>query len=174
MTKALPYILLIASLGLMAGVVMVKSEPNALPKSGESPPAGDDVAFESQVDKKKTDTDGFVTLTITAKGSFAQNPQIKLPDLAAFEVASQAQRYSVTTRSGKQEIQSQIQLVLRPLDAGKRTIGPCELIAKGKTYTTQSIDIDVAAGTHKREPEEPSAPGGGWQRFRKPGQDVTI
>ena len=127
--------------------------------------------FESRVDKTKLDTDSVLTFTIVARGPFRSSPRIQLPDLTGFEIVSQAQRFNMMTQKGQQQVTSEVQLLLRPTEPGKRTLGACQLAASDKTYTTQPIEIEVTPGTKK--PQEKGLPEE-WRRLLQRGRDITL
>lgn len=138
-----------------------------------------DTAIKAEVDKTSITTDENITykLTITSTEKDISTPQ--LPKFEGFNVISQTQ--SSTVSLVKNNIQHFLVYVyiLAPKDTGKFNIESSQIKIEGKSYSSESFEIEVKQGKakpqHKPEPDQgqqPSLPDEIKPEFKQP--QITI
>lgn len=132
-----------------------------------------DLTLTASVDKTKLGVEDQLTLTVSATGSgFETLPEPKLPAVDNFDIigthTSTSSQFSIV--NGQVSSSKTIDFIyyLSPRQAGKWKIGSVKLRYKGKTYTTEPIDIEVVAGTvqPKRQPRQRPRSRSRWSQPR--------
>lgn len=134
----------------------------------------DDLSLTASVDRRKIGLGDQLTLTVSASGSgFESLPEPELPALDQFDVVgsheSSSSQFSIV--NGRVSSSKTIDFIyyLSPQKVGKWKIGSAKLTYKDKTYTTESIDIEVVAGA----PQQRSRPRP-QSRLSQPTQEVDV
>ncbi len=102
-----------------------------------------DLNITSAVSSRSIGLNEQLTLTISATGSGARLPGLKLPTLTDFDVYSSGISQNVSFVNGKVSSIHEHNYILVPKKTGKLTIPSFQINYKGKTYTTAAIDIEV-------------------------------
>ncbi|MEO0185070.1 MAG: BatD family protein [candidate division WOR-3 bacterium] len=108
--------------------------------------------FVASVDRTTVGLGETFTLNVSVSGeNISGVPSPKLPDLPDFNILgrSSSQSTNISFINGKMTQQTTITFIhtLSPKKIGKFAIGPCKIDYQGKTYETQSIEIEVVKGT---------------------------
>jgi len=103
----------------------------------------EDLNITSSVSSKNIGLNEQLTLTISATGSGARLPGMKLPVLSGFDVYSSGTSQNVSFVNGKVSSVHEHKYILVPKKTGKLTIPSFQIKYKGKTYTTEAIGIEV-------------------------------
>ncbi len=106
-----------------------------------------EVSVKADVDKLKVTTDEDITYKVTVVNSGKIVPKIKFPKFEGFKVVSQAQSSTISFVKSNVETILIYAYILRPLAAGKYTIGPVEAVNNNKTYKSDSFEIEVSQGS---------------------------
>ncbi len=119
--------------------------------------------FTASVDRTTVELGETFTLNISVSGeNIGGVPSPKLPDLPDFNILgrSSSQSTNISFVHGKMTQQTTITFIytLSPKKIGKFTIDPCKIDYQGKTYETQSIDIEVVKDTTKTPPPTTTKP----------------
>ncbi|MGB9720370.1 MAG: BatD family protein [bacterium] len=119
--------------------------------------------FTATVDRTTVGLGETFTLNVSVSGeNISGVPSPKLPDLPDFNVLgrSSSQSTNISFINGKMTQQTTITFIhtLSPKKMGKFTIGPCKIDYQGKTYETQSIEIEVVKGTTQTPPASTQTP----------------
>ena len=135
---------------------------------------GQNVSFNSSVDKTQVALDEQITLTVSVSGNVKSIPQPELPALDEFTVHSAGRSHNFNYTSGRISSSVTFNYVLFPRKAGKFTIGPAKIELEGKTYQTTPIEITVVS----EDRTQPSTPPSGEEKQKvKPklrGKDLFI
>ncbi len=102
-----------------------------------------EINFSAAIDRNVISPGESVTLTVIVSGNIAKVPKPKLPRLDEFDIYSQGSSRNISFVNGKISSSITYNYSLVPKKIGKFTIGSCELIVKGKTFRTESIEIEV-------------------------------
>ncbi|MEO0095680.1 MAG: BatD family protein [candidate division WOR-3 bacterium] len=113
--------------------------------------------FVASVDRTTVGLGETFTLNVSVSGeNIGGVPSPKLPDLPDFNILgrSSSQSTNISFINGKMTQQTTITFIytLSPKKLGKFTIGPCKIDYQGKTYETQSIEIEVVKGATQATP----------------------
>jgi hypothetical protein len=111
----------------------------------------DELNISAQVDKTSLSLNEVVKYTLEVKG--ARNIELPRPDFKNFEIRSgPSQSSQIQIINGEMSAQKNISWWLSPLKEGKITIPPIKVRYKGKTYSSNSItlNIDKQAGSNNR------------------------
>ncbi len=120
--------------------------------------------FTATVDRTTVGLGETFTLNVSVSGEDITGvPAPKLPDLPDFNVLgrSSSQSTSISFINGRMTQRTTITFIytLTPKKLGRLTIGPCKLDYQGRSYETQSIEIDVVKGATQTPPvPTPSTP----------------
>ncbi|MDD5432640.1 MAG: BatD family protein [Candidatus Omnitrophica bacterium] len=111
-------------------------------------PAFAETSIKAEVDKRSLTTDELLTYKISIVSSEKKLPPLTLPKLEGFEIVSSAQS---TTMSYAKEVHTfiAITVILVPTATGKIKILPSSIVVHGKTYSTESFEIEVLPGKTK-------------------------
>lgn len=125
----------------------------------------DDLSLTASVDRTRVGVEDQLTLTISASGSGFENlPEPELPSLDHFDILSTNQSSSsqFSIVNGKVSSSKTIDFIyyLAPQKEGTWKIGSAKLKHKGKTYSTEPIDVEVVTGSvqGRRQPSSRSRP----------------
>lgn len=103
----------------------------------------EEIGLVSNVDKTVLTTADSINLTITVEGS-ANTPQPQLPSLEGFNlIFGPSVSARTTIVNGAVSVSRGYTYVLKPLSAGKFTIGAFTLQYNGKVYESNTINIEV-------------------------------
>jgi len=121
--------------------------------AGENP-------IKARVDKVTITTDDNITYELVITSTEKKISQLELSKFEGFDVISQAQSSSISFVEGKTKTVLEYAFVLAPKDTGKLKIAPSKVKIQGKTYSTDSFEIEVTQGKIKPkttlpESEEP-------------------
>ncbi|MEO0128501.1 MAG: BatD family protein, partial [candidate division WOR-3 bacterium] len=119
--------------------------------------------FVASVDRTTVGLGEAFTLNVSVSGeNIGGVPSPKLPDLPDFNILgrSSSQSTNISFINGKMTQQTTITFIytLSPKKLGKFTIGPCKIEYQGKTYETQSIEIEIVKGTTQTTAPPTSTP----------------
>ncbi|MEO0216391.1 MAG: BatD family protein [candidate division WOR-3 bacterium] len=119
--------------------------------------------FLASVDRTTVGLGETFTLNVSVSGeNISGVPSPQLPDLPDFNVLgrSSSQSTSISFINGKMTQQTTITFIytLSPKKIGRFTIGPCRIDYQGKTYETQSIEIEVVKGATQSPPPSTATP----------------
>jgi len=118
----------------------------------------EDLSITSSVSSKSIGLNEQLTLTISATGSGARLPGMKLPVLDAFDVYSSGTSQNVSFVNGKVSSVHEHNYILVPKRTGKLTIPSFQIKYKGKVYTTAAIDIEVHSASLPSSGDAPAKP----------------
>lgn len=107
-----------------------------------------ETSIKAEVDKTSLTTDELLKYTITIVSSEKRLPSLLLPKFEGFDIVSSSQS---TTMSFAKETHTFIvsTIILVPTVIGKTKIAPFSINIKGKTYSTESFEIEVLPGKAK-------------------------
>ncbi|MEO0156576.1 MAG: BatD family protein [candidate division WOR-3 bacterium] len=119
--------------------------------------------FVASVDRTTVGLGETFTLNVSVSGvNIGGVPSPKLPDLPDFNILgrSSSQSTNISFINGKMTQQTTITFIytLSPKKLGKFKIGPCKIEYQGKTYETQSIEIEIVKGTTQTTAPPTSTP----------------
>lgn len=119
--------------------------------------------FSASVDRTIVGLGETFTLNVSVSGENTGNiPSPKLPDLLDFNIygRSTSQSTNISIINGKMVQQGTVNFIytLSPKIIGKLTIGPCKMDYGGKTYETQTIEIEVVKGVTQAPPAQTQPP----------------
>ena len=129
----------------------------------------EELTFIASVDRTRLGLDDHLVLTVSVSGSdIGGIPEPMLPELEDFQLigTNRSSSSQYTLVNGKMTSSKTIDhlYTLRPRKTGRLTIGPTRLDFKGRSYRTESIQIEVVKGSAapKSSPQTgtptPSAP----------------
>lgn len=118
-------------------------------------------SIKAEVDKTRISTDELLTYKLIITSSEKQLPPAQIPRFEGFSVVSQAE--SSTVSFVKSTIKNILvyAFILVPKDTGKFKIEPSIIKIKDKTYSSDTLEIEVIQGKAKpkAKPEQkPSQP----------------
>ena len=105
-----------------------------------------EINLSASVDKNVVSLGDVVTLTVTVSGNVANVPKPVLPPLKNFDIYSQGTSRNISFINGRVSSSISYTYSLLPKTTGTFTIASCTLKVKGKTFTTQPIEIEVTKG----------------------------
>lgn len=112
-----------------------------------------EISIKAKVDKTSITTDETLTYKLIITSTEKQVPQPEVPKFEGFNVVSQAQSSTFSyLKTGPKTILV-FAFVLTPTDIGKFKIEPGSIALKGKTYATDTFEIEVTQG--KTKPQVP-------------------
>ncbi|RLF35367.1 MAG: hypothetical protein DRM99_04765, partial [Thermoplasmata archaeon] len=106
-----------------------------------------DLKISARVSSKRVVLGEQLKFTISFEGGSLRLPHLKLPELPGFDIYSSGTSQNVSIINGKITSTFEYNYVLVPKRAGKLKIPSLSINYKGKTYTTQPIEIEVIQGT---------------------------
>jgi hypothetical protein len=109
--------------------------------------------IKAGVDKTSLTTDEMLTYKLIITSSEKSLPDPEFPEFAGFEVVSQALSSTVSFVKGAPNCILVYAFVLAAQDKGKFQIAPSSIKVKGKTYSTQSFEIEVKPDKEKKKPQ---------------------
>jgi hypothetical protein len=103
----------------------------------------DSISFNASIDKKQVALNDSFVYSVTISGDSNKLPQHELPQLTDFNRygTSTSQRMSIT--NGKSNVSITYSYTLGPKKIGKFIIPPSSIVYDGKTYSTESMNIEV-------------------------------
>ena len=116
-------------------------------------PSFADTAIKAEVNKTSISTDDTVTYKLQITTSEKSLPSPTLPKFEGFQVITQAQSSDISWGKPQMKAAAVFEFVLAPAEAGKFKIEPSTLKVMGKTYSTESFEIEVTQG--KQRPQIP-------------------
>lgn len=112
-----------------------------------------EISIKAEVDKTSITTDESLIYKVIITSTENEAPQPQTPDFTGFNVLSQAQSSTFSyLKTGPKTILV-LAFILVPNDIGKFKIEPSVIKLKGKTYSTDSFEIEVTQG--KAKPQAP-------------------
>jgi len=106
-----------------------------------------DLKISARVSSKRVVLGEQLKFTISFEGGSLRLPHLKLPELPGFDIYSSGTSQNVSIINGKITSTFEYNYVLVPKRAGKLKIPSLSINYKGKTYTTQPIEIEVIQGS---------------------------
>lgn len=138
---------------MLAGAWLALAAPAALAQ---------DVSVRARVDRARVEEGGQVILTVEASGSTLG--EVAPPDVSGivdFDIVGGPMPSSrFQWINGRTSASKSFAYALRPRSTGSRSIPALGLLVGGRTYRTQSIDIDVVPGGTAGPPPQGGAPPG--------------
>ena len=123
----------------------------------------DDLSLTATVDRTRVGLEDQLTLTISASGSgFESLPEPELPALDNFDVLgthqSSSSQFSIVNGKVSSSKTIDFMYYLSPRQAGTWKIGSAKLKYRGKTYTTEPIQVEVVTGTVQQRSQQTHRP----------------
>ena len=112
-----------------------------------------EVTIKAEVDKTSITTDDNITYKLTITSSEKKIPEPQLPEFKGFYVLTQAQSSNISFAKSNIKTTLVYAYVLAPKDVGKFEIGPSTIKIQGKTYSSDTFEIEVKQG--KTKPQAP-------------------
>jgi hypothetical protein len=103
----------------------------------------DAVYFEASVNKRTVSLNESFVYSITVNGGGVNLPEHKMDALPDFNRFGKSTSKSISVINGKTSVSVTHSYTLAPKRIGKFTIQPAEIAFNGKTYLTESIEIEV-------------------------------
>ncbi|MCX5777712.1 MAG: BatD family protein [Elusimicrobia bacterium] len=103
-----------------------------------------DISISAAVDQNVISLDEQLVLELNVSGGKADLPS-SLPDIPNFTVQSSGRSENISIINGSMSSSTSLRFTLVPHEAGKFTIPSISMTAKGKTYQTQPIAVEVTA-----------------------------
>jgi hypothetical protein len=102
------------------------------------------IYFKSSANKKIVTLDGSFVYSVTVSGDSCANlPECKMGAAPEFNRFGTAVLQSISVINGKTSMSITRDYILRPKKVGKFTIQPAQITFNGKTYLTESVEIEV-------------------------------
>ncbi len=137
-----------------------------------------EIKFSATTNRNIISLGEFVTLTVTVSGNIAKVPKPNLPKLDEFYIYSQGSSRNISFVNGKISSSITYSYSLVPKKIGKFTIGSCEISVKGRTFRTESIEIEVSKEATKAQKGKGRSftilPGSRLQRDAEDGVNIFI
>ncbi|MDR1418145.1 MAG: BatD family protein [Endomicrobium sp.] len=105
----------------------------------------DSISFKAFVDKKEVPLNESFVYSITLSGDGAKLPEHQISNLTDFTKFGTSTSQSMSVINGKTNVSVTYKYTLGPKRIGKFTIPPARITYKGKTYLTETIDIEVTS-----------------------------
>ena len=115
-----------------------------------------ETTIKAEVDKSSITTDEHLTYKVIVSTEEKNIPQPQIPEFEGFTILSSAQTSNIKFAKGIQKTGQVFIFLLVPKDIGKFNIGPSMIKVKGKTYSTDSFEIEVKqvpASSKEDQPE---------------------
>lgn len=113
--------------------------------------------IKAEVDKTSITADDNITYKLTVTSTEKKIPEPRLPKFEGFYVLSQVQSSAVSFAKSNIEATLVYAYVLAPKDAGKFQIEPSQITIKGKTYPSETFEIEVKQGKTKPRSIQPES-----------------
>lgn len=114
-----------------------------------------DITLNATVDRSVVSLGEQITFQVTVNGNVSDINKPQLPDLKDFNVGSAGTSQNISIINGQVSTSLTYNYILVPKSIGKFTIGSVTLVHKGKTYTTNPINIEVQQPTQKQQEQIP-------------------
>lgn len=108
----------------------------------------------AEVDKSSLNTDETLTYKLIITSSEKKLPAPKLPGFEGFNVISQAQSSTLSFLKSNIKTILVYSFILAPTDTGKLTIEPASIKIEGKTYSADTLEIEVRQGKTEPKPKQ--------------------
>ncbi|MDR2771974.1 MAG: BatD family protein [Elusimicrobiota bacterium] len=102
-----------------------------------------DISFNASVNNASIPLNGSFVYTVTINGDINNIPDPQIGDLSNFNVFSRGKSQSISVINGRVSANVSYNYTLGPKSIGRWTIPPAKIVYNNKTYTTESIDIEV-------------------------------
>jgi hypothetical protein len=103
----------------------------------------DVISFNASVDKKVVALNDSFIYSVTISGDEKNLPDPQIGNIVEFNRFGTSTSQSMTIINGKSSVSVTYRYTLGPKKAGKFTIHPATIACNGKTYSTESIEIEV-------------------------------
>ncbi|MDR1695478.1 MAG: BatD family protein [Endomicrobium sp.] len=132
----------------------------------------DDISFSASVNANSAALNESLIYSLTVSGDISNLPDPKIGALADFNIYGSGKSQNISIINGKVSGSVTHNYTLSPKTIGKFTIPPASISYKGKTYSSDPIDIEVTAAKTKsvqsvqtrtsgaRQPQNNNARGG--------------
>jgi hypothetical protein len=127
----------------------------------------DDITISADADSQEVSLDGQVTLTITVSGNISNIPKPDIPELKGFTAYSSGRSQNLSIINGRVSSSIAFTYILVPNNTGEYSLGPFNIDYKGKTYSTNPINIKVLPRNTQPQSSMPQS-----QSFGTEEQDV--
>lgn len=118
--------------------------------------ASAEISLKAEVDKASISTDETLTYKLIITSPEKKIPQPQIPKFEGFSVISQAQTSEISLGKGESKTFMVYVFILVPNGTGKFKIEPGSIALEGKTYATDTFEIEVTQG--KTKPQVPLGP----------------
>jgi len=125
--------------------------------SGASNGFAQDVSVEAEISSRKVVVGSSIQLTITIHGNNDVEP-IQLPSIEGFDARYLGPSTRVSIVNGKYSSSKSFIYSLRPRKVGQFAIPKINIVVLGKTYSLQSVPIEVVGSLDSVTPLEPNKP----------------
>lgn len=105
--------------------------------------------IKSEVDKIRISTEEALTYKLTVTSSEKKITQPKFPEFKDFAVIWQAESSKVSFTKEGAKTMLIYTFILAPKNTGRFSIGPAQIKAEGKVYTSEKFEIEVTPGNLK-------------------------
>jgi len=121
-----------------------------------------ETTIKAEVDRTSITTDENITYKLIITSTEKNIPAPQLPEFKGFNVKSQAQSSTVSFAKSNLKTILVYAYILAPKDTGKFNIEPSQIKIKGKSYSSESFEIEVKQGEtkpqHKPKSEQEQLP----------------
>jgi hypothetical protein len=102
--------------------------------------------IKAQVNKTNITTDEKINYKITIVVAEDKLDEPEIPEFAGFNVVSRLQSSTISFVKNNINTTLVYEFILAPVDVGKLKIEPIQVTIKGKTYSSQTFEIEVKQG----------------------------
>jgi hypothetical protein len=102
------------------------------------------VSVTASVDRNSVSLNEYIGYSVTVSADESSLPEPQLGDLSGFNRYGSGKSQNISIVNGKVNASVTYSYTLGPKSAGKFTIPPSSVTYKGKVYSTQPIEVDVA------------------------------
>lgn len=112
-------------------------------------------SINAKVDKAKLTTDDTLTYKVAVVSGDSPVSALEVPQFEGFEVLSQSQSSNISFSGGPLKVSLVYMFILAPVRTGELQIPPTSIKIKNKTFSSNSIKVEVLPGKRPLpEPEE--------------------
>jgi len=124
-----------------------------------------EINLSASVDRNLVGLNEAITLTVTVSGNTRNVPKPTLPSMKEFSIYSQGTSRNFSIVNGRASSSVSYTYSLVPKSTGMFTIGACKITLKGKTFSTEPIEIEVTKETKATQHSQRNTTG---QHFQFP------
>lgn len=108
--------------------------------------SAEDISVTSQFDKRSARVNEEINLKIKISGAVGNVPAPRLPSFQGFDTFYTGRASHITFINGQSSSNVEFSYVLVPKTPGRFTLQPIEVTLQGRSFRTESIEIEVLAG----------------------------